>query len=117
MTVLTVIINKSIFLFNFLDHALLHSPFEIFFLDSVCLRHIFASQPIAALPVVLALEPQLLEFGGGRGVEAEPGAWEPARGYEAWVTRVTISRVNSIQTRAMEETVLVLQLRRMPVLK
>ena len=40
---------------QFFYHALLHCPFEIFFLDSVCLRHVLASQPIAALPVVLAL--------------------------------------------------------------
>ena len=106
-----------IFLFKFLYHALLHSPFEIFFLDSVCLRHVLASQPIAALPVVLALESQLLEFRGGRGVESEPGARQPARGHEDGVTGVTIPRVSIIQTRAMMEAVLVLQLRRMPVLK
>lgn len=52
----------NLFLFNFHHYCLLHSSFEIFFLDSVGLGNVLASEPVPALPVVLALESELLEF-------------------------------------------------------
>ena len=107
--------NMNLFLFNFHHHSLLHCSFEIFFLDSVGLGHVLASESVPALPVVLALESELLEFWCWRGGETQPGARQPARGHETGV-----SGINIIQARSLvreQEAVLVLELGswRMPV--
>ena len=57
-----------------------HCPLQIFFLDSISLRHILPPQAVASLPVVLGLEPELLEPAGGAG--HGPGG-EPGGGHQA----------------------------------
>ena len=56
-----------------------HCPLQIFFLDSISLRHILPPQPVSSLPVVLGLEPELLEPAGGAGHGA---GGEPGRGQD-----------------------------------
>ena len=101
--------NMNLFLFNFHHHSLLHCSFEIFFLDSVGLGHVLASEPVSALPVVLALQSELLQFWCRRGGETQPGSGQPAWGHETGVPRINI-----IQARALvreQEAVLMLELR------
>ena len=67
--------NENIFSFESF-----HRPLEIFFLDSVGLRYVLPSEAVASLPVVLGLQPQLLELAGGAG--HGPGG-EPGGGHQA----------------------------------
>ena len=79
-------LNKHLFPPS-IHNALLHGSFEIFFLHSVGLGDVLASEAVAALLVILALESELLELGGWGG--GEPGAGEPAGGHQLLVSRVT----------------------------
>ena len=56
----------------------LHGSLQIFFLDSVGLRHILPPEAVTSLPVVLRLQPQLLQPAGGAGLGA---GRHPGRGH------------------------------------